>query len=328
MQQRAIVLPMRLLMVFFLSAAELLAMVLPVLSWHEKQLMPQGVSGGASAALSGQLIYAGGTTWRDQVKQWLPDTLVYDPHTDAWSQGPSLPEPLAYGAFASTPHSLEVLGGASDAGVSRKSWRLDAGSNKWIATGQLPSGSLFATAAMLHGELYLIGGCEDTDLHVCSTSVWRRNHTGTWEKASDLPDGAVAMSASAELHNQLYVFGGCSPQSPTGVRNRNDALRYDPKTNHWTVLRPVPLAARGMTAVTLNEHEVLLAGGYTDSAFGFSDAAFIYDTVADRYTSTTTLPLPAMGMEMVSHGGSIWALGGEDKPRHRNDRLFEAKLPR
>ena len=327
MQQRAIVLPMRLLMVFFVSVAELLAMVLPVLSWHEKHLMPQGVSGGASAALSGQLIYAGGTTWRDQVKHWLPDTLVYNPHKDAWTSGPSLPEPLAYGAFVSTPHSLEVLGGASNAGVSRKSWRLDAGLNKWIATGQLPSGSLFATAAILHGELYLAGGCEDTDLHVCNTSVWHRNHTGTWAKVSDLPDGAVAMSASVELHNQLYVFGGCSPQAPSGVRNRNEALRYDPQTNHWTALHPVPLAARGMTAVTLNDREVLLAGGYTDSASGFSDAAFIYDTVTDRYTPATPLPLPAMGMEMVSHGGSIWALGGEDKPRHRNDRFFESKLP-
>ena len=302
-------------------------MVLPVLSWHEKHLMPQGVSGGASATLSGQLIYAGGTTWRDQVKHWLPDTLVYDPHKDAWSQGPSLPEPLAYGAFVSTPHSLEVLGGASDAGVSRKSWRLDAGSRQWIATGQLPSGSLFASAAFLHGELYLVGGCEDTDLHVCNSAVWRRNHSGTWDKVSELPDGAVAMSASAELHNQLYVFAGCSPQSPSGVRNRSDALRYDPQTNHWTVLHPVPLAARGMTAVALNDHEILLAGGYTDSASGFSDAAFVYDIVTDRYTSATPLPLPAMGMEMVSYGGSIWALGGEDKPRHRNDRFFESKLP-
>src|ERR1700753_3195592 len=116
MQQHAIVLPMRVLVILFLSAAELLAMVLPVLSWHEKHLMPQGVSGGASAALAGQLIYAGGTTWRDQVKHWLPDTLVYDVHKDAWSHGPSLPEALAYGAFVSTAQSLEVLGGASDAG--------------------------------------------------------------------------------------------------------------------------------------------------------------------------------------------------------------------
>jgi N-acetylneuraminic acid mutarotase len=327
MQPRAIVLPMRLIIILFLSTAELLAMVLPVLSWHEKHLMPEGVSGGASAVLSGQLIHAGGTTWRNQVKHWLADTLVYDPQKDAWTHGPSLPEPLAYGAFVRTPHSLEVLGGASDAGVSRKCWRLDADSKKWIACGQLPSGSLFGTGAILHGGLYLLGGCEDMDLSVCSSSVLRRNHSGTWEKVSEMPDGAIAMSASAELHNQLYLFGGSSHQSSSGVRNRNEALRYDPQSNHWTVLRSLPIAARGMTAVPLNNHELLVAGGYTDSASGFSDAAFIYDTIADRYTPATPLPLAAMGMEMVPHERSIWALGGEDKPRHRNDRLFETNLP-
>ena len=325
MQLRAIVLPMRLIL--FLSAAELLAMVLPVLSWHEKHLMPEGVSGGAAAVLSGQLIYAGGTTWRNQVKQWLQDTLVYDPQKDGWTHGPSLPEPLAYGAFVRTPRSLEVLGGASDAGVSRKSWRLDADSKKWVATGQLLSGSLFGTGSILHEELYLLGGCEDTDLNVCSSSVLRRNHAGTWEKVSEMPDGPIAMSASAELQNQIYLFGGCSHGSPGGVHNRNEALRYDPQTNRWTVLRHLPIAARGMTAVPLNAHELLVAGGYTDSASGFSDAAFIYDTITDRYTPATPLPLAVMGMEMVSHEGSIWALGGEDKPRHRNDRLFETSLP-
>ena len=327
MQTHAIVLPMRLLIVLFLSAAELMAMVLPVLSWHEKHLMPEGVSGGATAVLSGQLIYAGGITWRGGLKHWLPDTLVYDRHRDAWTHGPPLPEPLAYGAFVSTPQSLEVLGGASDAGVSRKSWRLDAGSEKWVATGHLPSGSLFATAAILHGELYLLGGCEDTELRVCSSSVSRRNHSGTWEKVSEIPGGAVAMSANVELSNQIFLFGGCSPQSPNGIRNRNEALRYNPQKNHWTVLRSLPIAARGMRAVPLNTYEVLVAGGYTDSASGFSDAAFIYDTVSDRYTSTTHLPLAVMGMEMVPHDGSIFSIGGEDKPRHRNDRLFEIKLP-
>jgi N-acetylneuraminic acid mutarotase len=318
---------MRLLIVFFLSAAELLAMVLPVLSWHEKHLMPEGVSGGASGVLAGKLIYAGGTTWRNQVKHWLPDTLVYDTHKDTWTQGPSLPEPLAYGAFVSTPHSLEVLSGASDSGVSRKCWRLDAGSDKWADCGQLPSASLFGTGAILHGELHLLGGCEDADLNVCSSSVLRRSHSGTWEKVSEMPNGAIAMSASAELHNQLYLFGGISRQSSSGVRNHTEALRYDPQTNRWTTLRPLPVAARGMTAVPLNAHELLVAGGYTDSASGFSDAAFIYDTITDRYTPATPLPLPVMGMELVSLEGSLWALGGEDKPRHRNNRLFETKLP-
>ncbi len=302
-------------------------MGLPVLSWHEKHLMPDGVSGGASAFLSDELVYAGGTTWRNQVKHWLTDVVVYDPHKDAWSAGPSLPEPLAYGAFVRTPHSLEILGGASDAGLSRNCWRLETGSKRWVTCGQLPIARVFGGAAAIRGDVYLFGGCEDVDLRVCSASVFHRAHSGAWTKVSDLPDGAVALSASAVLKDHVYLFGGCSTQSPSGVRNRDEAFRYDPQTNHWTALRPAPHAARGMTAVALNNHEILLTGGYTDSAAGFSDTAFIYDTVTDQYAPTTALPLPAMGMELVPGNKSIWALGGEDKPRHRSDRLFEAKLP-
>ena len=135
------------------------------------------------------------------------------------------------------------------------------------------------------------------------------------------------MSASAELHNQLYLFGGCSPQSPSGVRNRNDALRYDPQTNHWTVLHPAPIAARGMTAVPLNNHELL--GGWRIHRLRFrilGRGVHLRHGRRSIYTRNP-LPLPVMGMEIVPHEGSIWALGGEDKPRHRNDRLFETKLP-
>ena len=288
--------------------------------------MPEGVSGGAAASLSDELIYAGGTTWRNQVKHWLTETVVYDPHKDGWTHGPSLPEPLAYGAFLRTPHSLEILGGANDTRVSRNCWRLDAGSKQWVACGHVPSGSLFGSAVEIRGQVYLLGGCEDTDLRRCNTSVLRRDSSGAWGKVSDLPDGAIAMPASAVVQNRIYLFGGCVAQSPSGVRNSNQALRYDTETNHWTRLRSFPMAARGMTAVPLNQRDLLVGGGYTDSTAGFSDMAFIYDTVTDRYTPATPFPLAVMGMEMVVRDNSIWAVGGEDKPRHRNDRLFEAKL--
>jgi N-acetylneuraminic acid mutarotase len=317
---------MRSLLILCLSTAELLTVVSPVLSWHEKHLMPEGVSGGTSAFLSGELIYAGGTAWRDQVKHWLADTYLYDPHKDQWSKGPALPEPLAYGAFIRTDQSLEILGGVNETGLSLKSWRLDAGSDKWIASGQVPSGSLFGSAEIIQKKVYLFGGCSDVDLHHCSASVLRRNHSGEWEKVSEMPDGPITLFASTVLNNQAYLFGGCSNIAPGGVRNRNEALRYDPQTNQWKVLHSMPIAARGMTVTPLDQHHLLVAGGYTDSSAGFSDSAYIYDTVHDEYTPASALPFPVMGIEMVQHDGSVWALGGEDKQRHRSPRLFEATL--
>lgn len=319
--------PMRSSIALCLSAAELLAAVAPVLTWHEKHVMPEGVSGGALASLSGKLIYAGGTAWRNQVKQWLTDTVVYDRQTDAWSKGPALPEPLAYGACIRTDRSLEILGGLSDSGLSRKCWRLDAGSERWVESGVVPSGTVFGRAEVVQGHAYLFGGCPSTELSLCATSVLKRDPSGGWEKVSEMPEGPIAMSAISMIRNQVYLFGGCSSLPPHGVRNRNEAFRFDPLTNQWKTLRPLPEATRGMTAVPVNQRYLLLAGGYMDAPAGFSATAYLYDTENDQYTRIAPLPFPVMGMEMTPQAGSIWALGGEDKPRHRSSYLLEAKLP-
>jgi hypothetical protein len=155
----------------------------------------------------------------------------------------------------------------------------------------------------------------------------RRNQTGGWEKVSEMPDGPIAMSAVAVVRDQVYFFGGCSSLSPKGVRNRNGAFRFDPLTNEWKTLRLLPEAARGIAAAPVNQRCLLLAGGYVDSPAGFSARAYLYDTESDQYTRVDPLPLPVMGLEIAPHGGSIWGLGGEDKPRDRSARLLEAKLP-
>jgi N-acetylneuraminic acid mutarotase len=128
------------------------------------------------------------------------------------------------------------------------------------------------------------------------------------------------------LDHKIYLFGGCS-RSTDGVYNRDEALRFDPATQRWTTLHPLPTAARGITAVALGGHHILLAGGYTNATPGFSDASYVYDTTTDRYTPVSSLPLPVMGLAFVRHNNNLWALGGEDKAQHRSARFFEAALP-
>ena len=288
--------------------------------------MPEGVSGGAVAMLANELVYAGGTTWRNNVKRWLAETRWYDLAGDTWRAGPSLPEPLAYGASLQSDRSLEVLGGMNENGISPKCWRLSAGGRDWIASGALPEGSIFGKAAIVGGRAYLFGGCTDAELNHCSNSVLQRASSGAWEKVSELPHGAVAIAAIAVVRDQIYLFGGCSRDSSTGVRNRNEAYRFNPQTNQWTALRPIPAAARGIGAVAFGERSILLAGGYTDAPGGFSDAAYVYDTKTGQYTAIGPLPLRVMGMEMFARGETIWGTGGEDKNRSRSQRLIQGIL--
>jgi hypothetical protein len=38
------------------------------IGWRDRRAMPEGVAGGAIASFPGEILYAGGTTWREGVK--------------------------------------------------------------------------------------------------------------------------------------------------------------------------------------------------------------------------------------------------------------------
>src|SRR4051794_27631668 len=92
------------------------------LRWTGRHTMPTPVAGGASGFLGDRLIYAGGTTWNNDVKQWLTQVHMYDSREDKWTPGPSLPVALAYGAFANPKGSLLVLGGTDGTKTHRECW--------------------------------------------------------------------------------------------------------------------------------------------------------------------------------------------------------------
>lgn len=297
-----------------------MASVAPMLTWRDKHAMPEGRSGGAAGVVAGKLVYAGGTTWRNGVKVWLKETLFFE--HDEWSSGPPLPEPLAYGAYLSGDGSFEVLGGINESGPSRQCWRLTPGEQSWKKSGALPADSVFAKAVAIRGEIYLFGGSPSaTDLAALSDSVFRRDASGRWTRMSRMPQGRIGMPAAAPLGDSIFLFGGCSSSASGGVLNRDDAYRFDPQTDRWTALRPLPVALRGMSAVRVDKRHILLAGGYTVS--GFSAAAYLYDVEEGQYRPITPLPFPVMGMEMLMHDGTVWGLGGEDKNRSRSPRVIE-----
>ena len=202
---------------------------------------------------------------------------------------------------------------------------LARGERAWTASGTLPAASVFAKAEIVRGQAYLFGGCANAELSGCGNSVLRRDKAGTWEKVSEMPQGTVAIFAIAVIREQIYLFGGCSAGASGGARNREEAYRFDPLTNHWTALHPLPVAIRGINAVAIDERYIVLAGGY--DARGFSAAVYRYDTEGDEYAAATPLPFPVMGMEMLARGKAIWGVGGEDKNRSRTPRVIEGTLP-
>lgn len=305
----------------------LAATLVQAIHWQSRAPLREGVSGGNLAFLGDKLVYAGGTTWRQGVKRWLSETLIYTIATDSWSAGAPLPEPLAYGACLRDGRTIEILGGINASGISRHCWRLSEDASRWVPSGVTRTPTVFAKAGLIRSIPYLFGGCDDaSDLRGCSDSVFRRTERGEWVHAGSMPQGRLAMPALAVLDHRAYLFGGCSASAAGAVVNRTDAYSYDPDSNGWRALKPLPLPIRGLAAVTLNNHQILLLGGVTGqqaSAPEFLKAVYVYDIAQDRYKASDSIPLPVMGMEAVFDGRMVWGVGGEDKARSRSHQLIQ-----
>ncbi len=304
------------------------------LNWTDRQAMPTPVAGGIVAQLDGQLAYAGGTTWKDGVKLWLRDVVLFDPAKNQWTPGPSLPQALAYGAALRLEDGLEVLGGSDGQTTSLESWRLSKADGTWQSTGSAPAGTLFGRAEAIGQRAYLFGGCADVaDLTQCTDTVYVRDTNSQWKQISSLPQGAVAMPAATKAGGRVYLFGGCSMKTAGALVNRDDAYAFEAGTRKWTRLKPLPKANRGMTALLLDDRHILLAGGYTATLaeaagkpgdFGFAAEVWIYDIQTDSYTAATPLPFAAAGVELLAHSQTVYALGGEQRMKGRSNRLLAA----
>lgn len=291
------------------------------LEWMEKAPLPKAQAGGAVGLFGGTMVIAGGTNWEGDVKHWLRDVQLYDTGADRWRSGPALPEAMGYGPYTQSADGLEIYGGSDGAVTSRKIVRLDAGLKRWSVTGETPAGTLLGHAARVGQSVYLLGGCEDVaDLTRCTDAVWKRADGGPWERAGSIPNGPLALAASAVVDGRVYLFGGCS--MPGGkLRNHSEAWMFAPRTGEWKALRPLPAGNRGITAAVVNGR-IYLFGGYTDG--GFSAEVLVYDPAADAYSAQGAMPLAVVGLQFVPHAGKLWGAGGEHRMRARSAKTFAA----
>jgi N-acetylneuraminate epimerase len=301
---------------------------IPNLNWRTRPDLPIAAAGGYSAVLQGKVVHAGGTTWENGVKRFLNETYIYDPSTSKWSEGPKLPEPLAYGAFASGPRGLEIYGGTDGERSSRQCYLLKSVSGHWEKCAGDAGDTLLSSAQRSGDEVFVFGGCPNmTDLARCQSEIHVRDDSGPWRSAGKLPRAGVSLSASASLNGAIYLFGGVSATAAGGIENRADAYRFDVKQRRWTTLTPLPRAARGMAAVPWDSRYILLVGGYVatqaeatgkSADFGFSGDVHVYDTVTGRYIQAGALPLPCAGLALLRSENGVFAIGGEQRMRARS----------
>src|SRR5713226_10201813 len=117
--------------------------------------------------------------------------------------------------------------------------------------------------------------------------------------------------AAVALDGQIYALGGGPPF-------RNTVERYDPKTNIWTSLSPMPTARAALAAATgqcpLPKADLVCVyaiGGFNGAALTTVEA---YDPSTDTWQAVASLPSPQAGTPGAATGldGKIYLMGGVD----------------
>jgi len=137
--------------------------------------------------------------------------------------------------------------------------------------------------------------------------------TGTlpeWFTVSDTPQ-STRFHAIAHHDGYLYHIGGETDWwVPT-----NSVHRYDPTSDSWIAVAPLPTARYGMDAVTIGDL-IYVPGGSADTddtgnGGTFLDELLVYDPASDSWSSAAPMPVALTYASAVSSGNKLYVIGGE-----------------
>jgi N-acetylneuraminic acid mutarotase len=185
----------------------------------------------------------------------------------------------------------------------------------WTEGPALPVARSEVAVATDGRSIYVIGGYANGNVdqtlvevfHSTTKSGWRLS--GSWQDAAPLPRGLNHVGAVGYL-GKIYTFGGFAAQNNSAVA---DANAYDPATNKWTAIAPLPNSL-GSVSVAVLDGAIHLVGGRDVHSVA---THYIYEPATNRYLERAPLPVGRDHMGLVAVDGRLYAIGGRiDTPSH------------
>ena len=321
--------------------------------WTKKASMPHPSHHAALASFNGKIYVSGGFVPPQNTNvptggAWQPidDMWEYDPAGDSWRSLAPLPGKRGSAVAVEVGGKIYVIGGVTTVEGSKEPWTVSSGAaaspesvspfftffgpaqvlatndvydpatNKWERRKPMAVPRNHAFGAAVNGKIYVIGGRTGHGFILTATNT---NAVEAYDPATDTWSGPLQRMPTARSGGgwgtdgrRIYCAGGeVTTTQLTGAFRGVEA--YDPATNTWSTLPPMPIPRHGVAGAVLgNEFHLVSGMTQTAGAMTFLDPQLSTYTSAHDVLELKTAPTaPAGATETGAAGATSSSQSGQ-----------------
>lgn len=242
--------------------------------WQELAPMPEARHHITPAIIDNQLFAIGG--FNGHFPEWTlkPDMFVYDIEKNSWTSGSPLPIAQGEHVTAVVNNRIHVIGG------------------------RVPRA----------GE----GGHFDSYYDSAIHHIYNPD-TMEWTRGKEAPT-ARNSAAAAVIDGLIYVVGGRQnlvQEDGTQLQHNMGTLEvYDPSTDSWKTLTPMPEGLGGTAAATVDGKLYVFGGEQWTPSHEVFDSAWVYDPATDSWKRLPSMLVGRHGLAAAAVDGVLYTFGG------------------
>jgi len=233
-------------------------------TWTLKTNLPEARMGFAAGVVDGKIYIIGGMA-NQETKSTV---LMYDPVTDSVKTKAPMPTARFALAAAVVDGKIYAIGGVTGNFEPTSIVEMyDPATDTWEAKASMPIENNNIAASEVDGKIYVIGGQKAGGSEVGLQSVLIYDpDTDSWSQKSSMHVRRWAPSSSV-MDGKIYVIGG-EKGIEDGWPGLNSVEMYDPATDSWTPMAPMPTPRRGHSSSVLDQKIYVMGGtvGYSEAA--------------------------------------------------------------
>jgi DNA-binding CsgD family transcriptional regulator len=221
-----------------------------------------------------------------------------------WFTLPTLPQPISNMALATVGLNLYQIGGEVPAGVVNLINIYETDSRQWVAGAAKTTAVADTTAAVLFGEIFVIGGRLADGRPTAVVEAYSPTNNA-WRPIASLPtptSGGLALSNGSTI----YLFGGWDGESYLA-----DGYVYNLNTDVWESLPPMSEARAFATGGLLSGAFYVVGGQNERGELAFCE---YYDPDAGSWADCPAMNHPRAGAGaavLVAEGNNLlYVIGG------------------